>query len=117
MEELVKNEGIKDWIPGTAEFKASNAAALKKAKEERIEYNREQLEAAEKIWRETLQKANKTWTEEVILSLFGITNEKEIDKLMDELRTRYLKPEAVTIGQKESFIRALLNALSALSYM
>ena len=108
---------IRSWIPGTAEFKASCAAALKKAKEEALEDNRKRLEALEKLCRETIQKANKTWDEKFILSTAGITNEKELDKLMDELRTKYLKPEAPLIGEEESFIRALLNALSALSHM
>jgi hypothetical protein len=118
MEEWMKNEGIKSWIPGTSEFKAANAIALKKAREEDIEYKQAHLEELEKMWRETIQKADKSWGDSFILSNIGVRNEKELDKLMDELRTHYLKnSKTAPPGTKETFIQALLRMISLLPYL
>ena len=115
MKKQKAEESIMKWIPGTDEFNAAGDAAMEKARKEKLSINLEKLEEYEKLWRNTIMKAEKTWKDEWILSNAGISNEKELDKLLDELRQTYMdQAKPASIKEKQAFINFLLKMVTYL---
>jgi len=112
------DEGIKSWIPGTAEFKAAGDEAIRKAKKDELDYNLVKLQEYEKLWRDTINKAEKNWKDRWILSNAGVWNEKDLEKLMAELRKTYIDDaEPLPLKDKEAFITFLLKMISLFRYI
>jgi hypothetical protein len=112
------NEGVLKWIPGTKEFDSFAKESMKKHKSDRLSYNKEKLDELETLWRDTIKKANKNWQDNRILSSAGVWTEKDLEKLMDELKKTYLSDaEPVDMADKKTFVTALLKMLSILKYL
>jgi flavin-dependent dehydrogenase len=115
MKKQKTEESFMKWIPGTDEFNAAAEVAMERSRKEKLSMNLEKLKEYEKLWRNTIKKAEKTWKDRWILSNVGISNEKELDELLDLLRKTYLDDaKPISIKEKETFLNFLLKMITYL---